>query len=168
MRVTTYIIPDLKEAYKNNNLAGQLRKEQPNRDLLLYKQKLYLLPRVTEGVIRDHHDDPLLGHPGVSKTLELIQRVYAAPNLRASVEQYIRECICCQQNKSARHAKYGQIQFAEVPDTLWKDVTMDFVMKLPRLVDPVTNDKYDLIMVIVDKLTKYAIMIPYKESYNAS
>ena len=94
--------------------------------------------------------------------------MYAALNLRASVEQYIKECICCQQNKSARHAKYGQIQFAEVPDTLWKDVTMDFVIKLPRSVDPVTNDKYDLIIVIVDKLTKYAIIILYKESYNAS
>ncbi len=41
-------------------------------------------------------------------------------------------------------------------------------MKLPRLVNPVTNDKYDLIIVIVDKLTKYAIIILYKESYNAS
>jgi len=45
---------------------------------------------------------------------------------------------------------------------------MDFIIKLPRLVNPVTNDKYDLIIVIVDKLTKYAIIIPYKESYNTS
>ncbi len=45
---------------------------------------------------------------------------------------------------------------------------MDFVIKLPRLVNPVTNDKYDLIIVIVDKLTKYTIIILYKESYNAS
>jgi len=45
---------------------------------------------------------------------------------------------------------------------------MDFIIKLPRLVNPVTNDKYDLIIVIVDKLTKYAIIILYKESYNAS
>ena len=37
MQVTTHAVPDLKEAYKNNNLAGQLRKEQPSRDLLLYK-----------------------------------------------------------------------------------------------------------------------------------
>ncbi len=45
---------------------------------------------------------------------------------------------------------------------------MDFIIKLPRLVNPVTNDKYDLIIVIIDKLTKYAIIIPYKETYNAS
>ncbi len=45
---------------------------------------------------------------------------------------------------------------------------MDFIIKLPRLVDPVTNNKYDTIIVIVDKLIKYAIIILYKESYNAS
>ncbi len=45
---------------------------------------------------------------------------------------------------------------------------MDFIIKLPQLVNPVTNNKYDLIIVIVDKLTKYTIIIPYKESYNAS
>jgi hypothetical protein len=45
---------------------------------------------------------------------------------------------------------------------------MDFVVKLPRLVDPVTNDKYDLIIVIINKLTKYTIIILYKETYNTS
>ncbi len=44
---------------------------------------------------------------------------------------------------------------------------MDFIIKLPRLVNLVTNNKYDLIIVIVDKLTKYTIIILYKESYNA-
>ncbi len=37
IRVTAHAVPDLKEVYKNDNLAGRLRKEQPNRDLLLYK-----------------------------------------------------------------------------------------------------------------------------------
>jgi len=123
--------------------------------------------RYAEEVIRDHYDDPLLGHPGVSKTVELLQREYATPRLRTHVEKYIKEYIQCQQNKSARHAKYGQIQFAPVLDTPWKDVTMDFVIKLPKSKDLVTGDIFNLIMVIVDKLTKYAILIPYKETYKA-
>ncbi len=45
---------------------------------------------------------------------------------------------------------------------------MDFVVKLLPLVNPVTNDKYNLVIVIIDKLTKYIIIIPYKETYNAS
>ena len=161
------IAPTLKEGYVNDSLAMQLRNQQPGQELLQYKGKTYLPERCAEEVIRDHHDDPLLGHPGVSKTVELLQREYATPRLRTHVEKYIRECIQCQQNKSARHAKYGQIQFAPVPDTPWKDVTMDFVVKLPKSKDPVTGDTFDSIMVIVDKLTKYAIMIPYKETHKA-
>jgi hypothetical protein len=41
-------------------------------------------------------------------------------------------------------------------------------VKLLRLVNPVINNKYDSIIVIIDKLTKYAIIVPYKESYDAS
>jgi len=42
---------------------------------------------------------------------------------------------------------------------------MDFVVKLPKSRDLVIGDIFNLIMVIVDKLTKYTILIPYKETY---
>ena len=45
---------------------------------------------------------------------------------------------------------------------------MDFVVKLPKSKDPATQDAFDSIMVIVDKLTKYTIMVPFKESYKAN
>ena len=41
-------------------------------------------------------------------------------------------------------------------------------MKLLPSINPATKVTYDLIVVIVDKLTKYAIIIPFKETYNAS
>jgi hypothetical protein len=44
---------------------------------------------------------------------------------------------------------------------------IDFIIKLPLSIDLVTNDIYDLIVVLVDKLTKYAIIILFKEIYNA-
>jgi len=44
---------------------------------------------------------------------------------------------------------------------------MDFVVKLPELKDPVTGGTFNSIIVIVDKLIKYAILIPYKEIYKA-
>ena len=44
---------------------------------------------------------------------------------------------------------------------------MDFITKLPKSKDLTTVEVYDAIMVIVDKLTKYAIIIPFKEKYNA-
>ena len=43
---------------------------------------------------------------------------------------------------------------------------MDFITKLLKLIHPVTKEKYNLILVVVDKLTKYLLIIPFKESYN--
>ena len=45
-------------------------------------------------------------------------------------------------------------------------MTIDFIIKLPKLEDPITKDRFDLILLIVDKLTKYIILILYKETYN--
>ena len=73
----------------------------------------------------------------------------------------------CQQNKAARYKKYSEIQFAEVPTILWDDIIMDFIIKLPKSGDPVSKEKYDTIIVIVDKLTKYSILLLFKETYKA-
>ena len=45
---------------------------------------------------------------------------------------------------------------------------MDFITKLPASSDVVTRTKYDAILVIVDKLTKYTEMIPFKETFTAT
>ncbi len=42
---------------------------------------------------------------------------------------------------------------------------MDFVVKLLKLKDLVTRDIFNLIIVIINKLIKYTILIPYKEIY---
>ena len=44
---------------------------------------------------------------------------------------------------------------------------MDFIIKLLKLKDPLTKEEYDAILVIVDRLTKYSYLIPFKEIYTA-
>jgi len=44
---------------------------------------------------------------------------------------------------------------------------IDFIIKLLKSKDLVTGDTFNLIIVIINKLIKYAIMIPYKEIYKA-
>ena len=99
----------LMKAYDKNTKAKELCKEQPNATVLSYQSKTYIPEECIEEMIRDHHDDPMHGHPGVTRTMELIRRNYDAPRLRPKVEQYIKECIKCQQNKSARHKPYRNI-----------------------------------------------------------
>jgi len=44
---------------------------------------------------------------------------------------------------------------------------MDFVTRLPKLVDPTTKQLYNAILVIVDRFTKYAEMILFWNNYTA-
>ena len=120
-----------------------------------------------EQIIRQHHDDPVHGHPGVSRTMELVQRNYQFKNMKDKVSAYIKKCADCQKNKHSTHAPYGDMQPMELPTEPWTDISMDFVTGLPLSKDPVTGLAYDAIMVIVDRFTKYAMMLPFRRDYTA-
>ena len=45
---------------------------------------------------------------------------------------------------------------------------MDFVVKLPKSIDPATKVVYNSILVVVDKLTKYTHLVLWKESGTAN
>ena len=42
-------------------------------------------------------------------------------------------------------------------------ISMDWIVKLPKSREPITNVEFDSIWVVVDRLTKYAYFVPYKE-----
>jgi transposase InsO family protein len=120
-----------------------------------------------ESIIRQHHDDPVHGHPGIDRTMEQIQRNYQFKNMKDKVTSYIKKCADCQKNKHSTHAPYGEMQPMELPQEPWTDISMDFVTGLPLSKDPATGLSYDAILVIVDRFTKYALMIPFRRDYTA-
>ena len=126
---------------------------------MLHYQGLPYVPEIirTELISR-HHDDPLAGHFGIVKTHELIARKYYWPTLCHDVEDYVKECNVCLTSKAVRHKLYGDLQFLPILTHHWKDLSMDFVTGLPVSTDW-KGDSYDLILVIVDRLTK---MVHYK------
>ncbi len=128
----------------------------------------YLPPGRRKRVIEEHHDGPLHGHPGREKTLEKIKRLYHWPRMKQDVEEYIRQCGHCAKNKATRHKPYGELQEIKIPRRAWEEITADFIVKLPKSNDPVTNVAYDAILVVVDRLTKYAYFIPWRESGTAA
>lgn len=60
------------------------------------------------------------------------------------------------------------MQAMELPQEPWEIISMDFVTGLPPLRDLVTKIIYDVILVIVDLLTKYAIYIPFRKDYTTT
>jgi hypothetical protein len=161
-----------KFAILGKNLDGSLGPSQ-QLNLTMVVQGEHHIPsqvpeELEEEVISSHHDDPLHGHPGITRTMELIKRHYEFPNMRDKVSKFIKNCVSCQQNKHSTHAKYGEAQAMEPPTAPWTNITMDFVTQLPTSKDPVTGYDYDAIFVIVDRYTKGAELIPFRHNYAAA
>ncbi|GJQ90252.1 putative reverse transcriptase domain-containing protein [Tanacetum coccineum] len=57
------------------------------------------------------------------------------------------------------HEPSGLLVQPEIPQWKWYNITMDFVIKLPK-----SSQGYDTIWVIVDRLTKSAIFVPMRET----
>jgi hypothetical protein len=113
------------------------------------------VPRLRSDVLNDHHDAPLAGHFGEEKTIAAVKRKYFWPGLSNTVRRYVKSCDVCQRVKISQQRPGGLLQPLPVPERRWEDISMDFIMQLPR-----TPRGYDAILVVVDRLTKRAHFIP--------
>lgn len=153
-----------KDSYLDNwETKAHLSKEG---EAFLYNERQYVPNVLQRELVKEIHEHPLHGHQGVGKTINRLRRSYDFPESRKTVQEVIDKCDICNKAKSARHAPYGELQPIPPPERAWQTVTMDFIVKLPKSKEPMTGVAYDSILVIVDKLTKYAYYIPYMESSN--
>jgi len=58
------------------------------------------------GVTSLFHNQLTTGHPGISKTLQLISPYYWWPNMKAFITKYIQGCATCQMNKVNTHPSH--------------------------------------------------------------
>jgi hypothetical protein len=79
--------------------------------------------------------------------------------MKEKVTLYIKKYADCQKNKHSTYALYGEMQPMELLSELWTNILIDFVTGLPLSKDPATELSYNLILVIVDRFTKYALII---------
>jgi transposase InsO family protein len=70
--------------------------------------------------------------------------------------QFVKNCPVCQINKAEHRPYPGLLQPLLVPVFAWTHISMDFVEGLP-----LSNNK-DLLLVVVDRFTKYSHFIPLK------
>ena len=75
--------------------------------------------------------------------------------MSADIQKHTRECDLCQRTKPSTQKPSGELQPLPILARPWQSIGMDFLGPLP-----VSTDGYDMILIIVDRLTKMAHFIP--------
>jgi hypothetical protein len=114
-------------------------------------------------VILNTHESPEGGHHGERRTYERLKKMYTFPGMRQKVQKLVSTCDLCRRTKADRHKPYGELQPVQVPSRPFEAIAMDFITGLPPSIDPTTKNLFDAILVIPDRLTKFAYFIPVTE-----
>ncbi|KAE8661446.1 hypothetical protein F3Y22_tig00113725pilonHSYRG00321 [Hibiscus syriacus] len=109
-------------------------------------------------IISELHNE---GHFGRDKTLALISSDFYWPKLTSDVAHYVDCCYVCQRCKGVL-TNAGLYTPLHVPEAPWFDVSMDFVLGLPR-----TQRASDSIFVMVDRFSKMAHFVACRKTIDA-
>ena len=80
----------------------------------------------------------------------------------SATNEFVRSCDICQRAKLNRAKSPGLLQPLPIPSATWEVITMDFVEGLPR------SRSANALLVVVDKLSKYAHFIPLHHPFTAA
>ncbi|GKA09203.1 putative reverse transcriptase domain-containing protein [Tanacetum coccineum] len=107
------------------------------------------------------HDDGTLclDNRRSDKMYHDMKMLYWWPNMKVVIATYIIKCLTYAKVKAEHQKPSSLLVQPDAPEWKWEKITMDFITKLPR-----TKAGFDMIWVIVDRLTKSAHFLPMKET----
>ncbi|GJT18997.1 putative reverse transcriptase domain-containing protein [Tanacetum coccineum] len=111
-------------------------------------------------IMNEAHTSKYFVHPGADKMYYDLRDLYWWPGMKKDISMYVSKCLTCSKVKAEHQKPSGLLQQPEIPEWKWENITMDFIVKLPR-----TSSGHDAIWVIVDRLTKSAHFLAVREDF---
>jgi hypothetical protein len=132
-------------------------------ETLWFKEKL-VVPKKEElkkNILDEAHTPRYSIHPGSTNMYHDLRQQLWWTRMKREVARYVSECDTCQ-NVKANYMKHGGLlQPLSITEWKWDNISMDFIVGLP-----LTAHRFDLIWVIVDRLSKSAHFILIHINYN--
>ena len=66
------------------------------------------------------------------KMYQDVRSLYWWSGMKRDVVEYVAKCLTCQQVKAKHQRPVGLLQPLDIPEWKWEDITMNFVVGLPR------------------------------------
>jgi hypothetical protein len=114
-------------------------------------------------ILHHFHTLKTAGHPGITKTIQLIQTHYWWPHIKDFVIAYVKGCAMCQMNKINTQPTRPPLSLITSSSNLpFQTIAVDFITKLPL------SYGNDTILMITDHdVSKASIFLPFKETIGA-
>lgn len=129
--------------------------------LIFYKNRLFLLLQspLVNSIVTSTYDS---SHEGVQKTLRRIRKDFYWEGLQSFIHKYFTSCSICQRNKAAHLSPTRLLQPLFLPDQIWTDLPMNFIVSLPKL------QGKSVLFVVVHHFSKYDHFIPIDHPFIAT
>jgi hypothetical protein len=105
---------------------------------------------------------PQLGTPGLPKPMTGSNVLFFWDGMKHDVHNFVDECDVCQHNKGETIKSLGTLPPLPIPPAIWWDISMDFIMGLPK------SGNKSVIMMVVYRLSKYAHLCSLQHPFIAS
>jgi len=140
-------------------VCKRLKLTKARNGLYMTGNKIYVPDHkpVRDFILKSTHEEPLGGHRGFDKTLDLLKRTFHWQNMYADTKHFCETCDTCTRSKTSTQRPYGLLQPLQLPTRKWGSISMDFIVSLP-----LTQKKNDSILVVVDRFTKMIKLFPCK------
>ena len=118
--------------------------------------------QLKQKILMELHTSPLGGYSRFLKTYHRVKKEFFWDGLKSDIKNFVVGCLVCQQNKVETIKTLGLLQPLSIPSQHWEEVLIDFITCLPK------SEGKSFIMVVVDRLTKYAHFCALSHPFKAS
>lgn len=129
--------------------------------ILLYHGRLVISPKSPSipWLLEEFHGTPAGGHSDLLRTYRRLADSLYWVGMQKSSRDFVRACDVCQRQKYSATTPGGLLQPLPIPNAIWEDLSLDFITGLPK------SKGYEVVLVVVDRLSKYSHFILLKHPY---
>jgi hypothetical protein len=86
-------------------------------------------------------------------------------SINQDVAKFCETCATCKRTKSDNQKPYGLLNPLQIPDKPWESIGIDFVDPLP--VSENRNGEFDMLVVVIDRLTSMIHLVPGRQDHKS-